>query len=407
MRDDVDDALSEPELLHARVAAIRRGRRFVGARLREVDAHVAPAVAAGRHLRPDDAAERLVARKRAGVVERLDPVAEHRAVGFHRHLDVQERALVAVRVGRVLVGAPLRPLHGPVELSGEQAQGDEIRVERDLVAEPAADVLRHDAELVGADPQRRRHPDDPDPGHLMVAVQSPLGGAAVVLDEGPRALERRRREAVEVEAVDLDDVVGLGQRLVEVAPLEGPRPDDVRAGLVVQDRRPASTAVTASRTGSSGSYSTSTSSAASRASSRVSATTAATARRRNGPCRPRARSRGSRSPEASTSRRTDPSAPPPPRDQRPVPRTASAAETSMETIRRGRTASGRSGRSHAMALDVVEEDALALHEPLVLLTRDARARKALLRGLDLIGRDGRHAGTSPRAAASIASTMFT
>ena len=63
--------------------------------------------------------------------------------------------------------------------------------------------------------------------------------------------------------------------------------------------------------------------------------------------------------------------------------------------------------AHAVALDVVEEDALALHEALVLLARDARAREALLRGLDLVGGDGRHAGTSPRAAASIASTMFT
>lgn len=81
-RDDVDHALGEPQVLHARVAAVGPARRLVGADLREVDAHVAPAVAAGRHLRPDDAAERLVSRVRATVVDHPRVEAEHRAVAL-------------------------------------------------------------------------------------------------------------------------------------------------------------------------------------------------------------------------------------------------------------------------------------------------------------------------------------
>ena len=91
----------------------------------------------------------------------------------------------------------------------------------------------------------------------------------------PSHLERRRVEAVEVELVDLHDLVGLGERRVEVAPLVGALPHQVAAGVLVDRRaRRASSACRASVIGASGSYSISTSSDASRASSRVSATTA-------------------------------------------------------------------------------------------------------------------------------------
>jgi hypothetical protein len=109
-------------------------------------------------------------------------------------------------------------------------------MEADLVAERASDVLRDEAQLVDARAQCRCHPDRADAGHLMVAVQRPLPGAAVVLAEHARALERCRREAVEMQALDLHDVVGLGDRALVVAPVEDARPDDVRAGVLVEDR---------------------------------------------------------------------------------------------------------------------------------------------------------------------------
>ena len=52
----------------------------------------------------------------------------------------------------------------------------------------------------------------------------------------PFALERRRVEAVEVQLVDLHDLVGLGERGVEVAPLVDAFPHQVAAGVLV-DRR--------------------------------------------------------------------------------------------------------------------------------------------------------------------------
>src|SRR5919201_3702477 len=108
-------------------------------------------------------------------------------------------------------------------------------MERDLVAEAAADVLADEPELVEPDPERRRHPDRADARHLVVPVDRPLAGAAVVLYEAAGALEGRRREAVEVEPLDPNDVVCLRERGIEVAPVEDARPDDVRARLLVEN----------------------------------------------------------------------------------------------------------------------------------------------------------------------------
>ena len=146
--DDVADPLGQPELLHPRVPAVRRHGRLVRHDLGEIDADVPPAVQAGRDLRPDDAAERLVARERAAVVERLHLEPEHRPVVLDGDLDVVEPALVPMRVRGVLVGPPLRPLDRPLQLPGEQAARGQLHVCRDLVPEPAADVLGDEAELV-------------------------------------------------------------------------------------------------------------------------------------------------------------------------------------------------------------------------------------------------------------------
>ncbi len=198
---------------------------------------MAPAVHPRRDLRPDHAAERLVAEPGAGVVERLGAEAEQRPVVLDRDLGVLEPALVAVRHREVEVGAPLRPLHRPVELAREQAADHELRMRRDLVAEAAADVLRDEAELVEPDPHRRAHHDRGEAGELVVRVDRPLPDAAVVLDERAVALERGRVEAVEVELRDLDHAVGLGEGGVEVAPGVETRPHEVPAGVVVEHGR--------------------------------------------------------------------------------------------------------------------------------------------------------------------------
>ena len=78
-----------------------------------------------------------------------------------------------------------------------------------------------------------RHHDRREARELVVPVDRPLPGAAVVLDERAVALERGRVEAVEVELGDLHDPVGLGDRVVPAAPLVDALPDEVRAGVRV------------------------------------------------------------------------------------------------------------------------------------------------------------------------------
>ena len=69
MAANVEDALHEPKMLHARVAAIRSDRTFVRNHLVHVDADVLHSIRGGKNLRPNDTAEWLVPRERTAVVD--------------------------------------------------------------------------------------------------------------------------------------------------------------------------------------------------------------------------------------------------------------------------------------------------------------------------------------------------
>ena len=168
--DDVDDPLGQPEVLHPRVAAVRRHRRLVRADLREVDADVLPRVAARGDLRPDDAAERLVAGKapQSSIARTLNPVivpSACTATSTSRNVRSLPCALAVCWSVRHSVHCTGRP-----SFLRQQAEDDVLGVEADLVSEAAADVCRDEAQLVDADAQRGRHPDRADARHLVVAV---------------------------------------------------------------------------------------------------------------------------------------------------------------------------------------------------------------------------------------------
>jgi hypothetical protein len=100
--------------------------------------------------------------------------------------------------------------------------------------EAAADVGRDEAQSVDTYAERGGHPDRADARHLVVAMDRPLLRAPVVLDERARAFERRGREAMEMELLDRDEMVGLRLRGLPVAPVEDTRPDDVRRSVLVE-----------------------------------------------------------------------------------------------------------------------------------------------------------------------------
>ena len=69
MRAEIHHAFQKPKMLHARVTAVGANGAFVADRLGEINARILEAIDAGKNLRPDDAAERLVARISAAIID--------------------------------------------------------------------------------------------------------------------------------------------------------------------------------------------------------------------------------------------------------------------------------------------------------------------------------------------------
>ena len=278
----------------------------------------------------------------------------------------------------------------------------------DLVAEAAADVLRDHAELVDPDPHGRRHHDHREPRELIVGVHRPLSGAAVVLGQRAAELDRRRVEAVEVQLLDADDMIGLGKGGVDVPPLPHAGVGHVRLDLVVEQRRPVvqglpcvdddverlvldhdelgGVACALARVGDHGGDG-------------LTDEPCATHRERVVLHVPAGRRR-----DLEERVRLQ-------RDLVPGQRAVHAGQ-----LERGRDVDGcdlgvrirrpdEVDEAHVVPLDVVEEDPLALHQPAILLARHALADEALLEGGRLGGLDGGHA-VSPPATLCTASTMF-
>ena len=248
------------------------------------------------------------------------------------------------------------------------------------------------------------------PGELVVRVDRPLPGAAVVLDERAVALERRRVEAVEVQLVDLDDLVRLGERGVEVAPLVDALPHQVAAGVLVDRGHALVARVTRvgdrvdrlvfdldelgrvarelARLGDDGD-------------DRL-ADVAHLADRERVVLQVRARHR--RDLEERIGQRRDLLA-----GQRPVDarRRLRLRDVDRGDVRVRVRRAHEVDEAHAVPLDVVDEDALALHEALVLLARDVLALPRLGGRLDLgrLGRDRRRFSRHSDAALT-ASKMF-
>ncbi len=320
-----------------------------------------------------------------------------------------------MRHREVELGAPFGPLDRAVQLAREQAARDELRVRGDLVAEAAADVLGDEPELVDPAPDRGRHHDRGEARELVVAVDRPLPGAAVVLDERAVALERRRVEAVEVELRDPHDTVGLADRVLPAPPLVHALPDEVRAGVGVQD-------IHSLVEGASGvddhterlvldldelgCVTRQLARLRDDDRDRVAGEAHAAHRQRVVlDLRPRRR----RELEERIGERRHLVARQRPDHARELerPRHVDRADHGMR-VRRADVVR----EAHVVALEVVDEDALALQQPPVLLAREALALPRLRLGrrldLDALGGDGglAHSPTSCPEAALTASTMF-
>src|SRR5262249_48310859 len=113
VRADVNHALKKPQVLHPRVAAVRSHGTLIGHHLREVDAATLEAIGTGKHLRPDDTTQGLVARIGAAIVDMARSDGSDHAVLAKSDARVAEGALVALAAGGHVFGPRLHPLAGP------------------------------------------------------------------------------------------------------------------------------------------------------------------------------------------------------------------------------------------------------------------------------------------------------
>ena len=122
--------------------------------------------------------------------------------------------VAAVRVGHEAFGALAGPLHRAAHLAGRPGDDRLFGVVVDLRAEAAADIRRHDAQLVLRDVQHEGAHQQPD--HMRVlagGVQREVAGGGVeVADRGAR-LHGVRDQAV-VGQVELHDLCGAGEHAV-------------------------------------------------------------------------------------------------------------------------------------------------------------------------------------------------
>ena len=114
--------------------------------------------------------------------------------------------VAAVRVGLEGVDALAGPLDGPAELPGGPGQDRLFRVVRDLRAEAAAHVGRHDPQLVlGKAEDEGAEEEAGQVGVLAGCVEGVLAGRGVVVGDRRARLDRVGDQAV-VDHVDRDDM---------------------------------------------------------------------------------------------------------------------------------------------------------------------------------------------------------
>ena len=179
-------------MLHTRIAAIGADGTFIGNDLREIEARVLEAICSRKHLRPYDAPERLVARKRAAIIYVARIYRGNYAISIESHARIEERALVAVSAGQKM----LRTRFGPFDRAaadlarGERAHGH-VRIIRDLDSESAADIDAMNADLIDPNAERRREELRRKCGEGIIGVEIDALGLRIPIADDGVVFERR------------------------------------------------------------------------------------------------------------------------------------------------------------------------------------------------------------------------
>ena len=204
---------------------VRVDARDVGVDVRDL---VTAAGHEGRERRDERREQHLVG---AEVGDDADLERRDRPVALGPHLHVVD--LVATVVGGLhVLRARLGPAHRPPELAGEPAHERLLAVDLELGAEAPAHVRGDDAQPVLGDPEHPGQQQARDVGDLRRRPHRHLAAAPFGHDRA--RLDGRAGRAV-VDDAPLDDDVGLGEALLDVAAAERPLVGLVRPVVLVDD----------------------------------------------------------------------------------------------------------------------------------------------------------------------------
>ena len=127
-----------------------------------------------------------------------------------------------------MLGTRLRPLdRRTVGFSRRQRADRHLRIVRDLDAEATADIVRLHAYLVHAQMESGRQQLNADGGKRIVAPEVEALVIVIPLGDDRIVFQRCAGKSMHVQMVDVDDVCGFRESLLDVAVLEDATPDDV------------------------------------------------------------------------------------------------------------------------------------------------------------------------------------
>ena len=185
---------------------------------------------------PNHAAERLIPRKPAAIVNVFRIDCQNNAVLVQRRARVEKHTFVAVRARLHVLDARLDPLHPtPARFARSQSTNRHVRIACNLDPEAAANVETLHVNLVDAHAERRCQKLRRKGRKRVVAVILDVAGARVPVRHDDVALERRARKTMKVQSADVHDVGGLLEGFFDVAVFKNAVPVAVRAHGRVQE----------------------------------------------------------------------------------------------------------------------------------------------------------------------------
>ena len=181
-----------------------------------------------------DAAGHGIARVRPDVAPEIGIDREQTRLGVERATD-GVAVIAAVERGREILAAVLDPRDRAAQMSGRPDRHDVFRHERHLLAERAAHVRRHHAQIRLREAEHVGKPGAQHVRHLhRGGERHPTGGR---IEGGVRATRFQRQRALAPRAdLDLDDLGGARERRGR-AGVDPPFDQDVAGGVRMDQRR--------------------------------------------------------------------------------------------------------------------------------------------------------------------------